>query len=512
MFNLRDLFRRKPSGYLADARQADEWLQSLYHADEYEALKKITEALAVFHQGKQPPTRERLKILIHLDEASQTFQASLNDTYLHHPDKLHAGEDLLWKSMTTLYARFAHAYQRFIHDLVEQRGKTEFSHYLPVMTARALHYYAQEIKWRYFHHETVQPVMWKRLHKYFLMSEGSQFADTEVPLNSKLLTTCGNEYMQILLLDMIKPAALMPVQIATVDHWLDHWSPLVKLERDCDTETHMHCVDLATGVGARKLLEDMRGASLRCWSMADLYVQVRKSRAGLTDGVWREHVELGEDCVLPDCIDLLDYVARYWIRPESARQQNRLPVDDRMMEMACGVDAIHSCLQPHDALANHKAPFEHWALFDESEGGYGLVEARPTERAKEGKLVLVKPTGHDANWEIGVVRWKKDSETGTPALGIERLSDAPKQVSLDVINDTGETGESIIKALFLPKLYQRDINSSLILQPADYQEGRLLDMHYRNNTIRIRLTEIVDNSDDWVRAHFEVQAHRARVE
>ncbi|MDP2830368.1 MAG: hypothetical protein Q8O37_17410 [Sulfuricellaceae bacterium] len=511
MMNLLDLFRRKPSGPFADARRADEWLQALRHEDEFEALKKVTEALAIFHQGNRPLTRERLKILFHLDEASQAFQTSLSETYLHHPDALHAGEELLWKNMTTLYARFAHAYQRFIHDLVEQRGKAEFSRYLPTITARALHYYAQEIKWHYFHHEPVQPVMWKRLHKYFLMCEGSQFADSEVPLNSKLLTTCGNEYMQILLLDMIKPAALKPVQIATVDHWLDHWSHLVKLERDCDPETHMHCVDLATGIGARKLLEDMHGESLRCWSMAELYVQVRKSRAGLTDGVWLEHVELGEDCVLPDCIDLLDYVARYWIRPESARQQDRAQVEDRMMEMACGVDAIHSCLQPHDAPVNHKAPFEHWALFDESVGGYGLVEARPTERAKEGKLVLVKPTGHDANWEIGVVRWKKNSETGTPSLGVERLSDAPKQVNLSVVDGSGEPGDTTIKALFLPKLYQRDINSSLIMEPADYREHRLLDMHYRNNIIRIRLTEIVDNSDDWVRTHFEVQAHTARA-
>lgn len=156
--------------------------------------------------------------------------------------------------------------------------------------------------------------------------------------------------------------------------------------------------------------------------------------------------------------------------------------------------------------ANHKVPFEHWVSFDESAGGYWLVEARPTERAKEGKLVLVKPSGHNANWEIGVVRWKKESETGAPALGVERLSDAPKQVNLSVVEGDGETG-AIIKGLFLPKLYQRVINSSLIMEPADYQEDQLLDMHYRNNIIRIRLTEIVDNSDDWVRAHFEVQGH-----
>lgn len=506
MLDLRTLFRKKPSGFLDNVKAADEWLHALRHEDEYEAQKKVVDALSGFLQSREPLSKERLKVLMHLDEASQMFQKKIGETYFHHQAELRRAEDALWKSMTTLFSHLAHGYQMFIREIVAQRGKSEFSRYLPTIAARTLHFYAQGIKWGYFHQEPVQPVTWKRLHKYYLMCEGSNFASTEVALNSKTLTTCVNEYMQILLLDMIKPMTLSPIQIEMVDHWLDHWSHLVPLERDCDPETHMHCVDLSTGVGARKLLDEMHGPNLRCWSMADLYLQIRKSRTGLMDGDWSEHVGLGDDCVLPDCINLLDYVARYWIRPEAARRQYRAPVEDRMVEMACGVGAIHTCLQPEDKRPGHKIPFEHWAVQDESEGGYGLVEARPTERAQEGKLVLVKPSGHDSAWEIGVVRWKKDSESGMPALGIERLSDDPKQVELAPV---GEGAHTLIKALFLPKLYQRDIDSSLILQASDYSESCLLDMHYRNNIIRLRLTEVVDNSEEWVRVHFAVQPKHA---
>jgi hypothetical protein len=504
MFDLLALFRKKPSGFLANVKAADEWLHTLRQEDEYEAQKQVIDALTGFLKSPEPLTKERLKVLMHLDETSQVFQKKLAETYLHRQSELKRAEDALWKSMTTLFSQLAHSYQLFIREIVAQRGKSEFSRYLPTIAARTLHYYAQGIKWGYFHQEPVQPVMWKRLHKYYLMSESSHFATTEVALNSKMLTTCGNEYMQILLLDMVKPLTLAPVQIEMVDHWLDHWAHLVPLEHDCDPETHMHCVDLSTGVGARKLLEEMHGPNLRCWSMADLYLQIRKSRTGLTEGDGSEQAELGDDCVLPDCIDLLDYVARYWIRPEAARRQYRAPVEDRMMEMACGVGAIHSCLQPEEKRPEHKIPFEHWVVQDESAGGYGLVEARPTERAQEGKLVLVKPSGHDGAWEIGVVRWKKDSESGMPALGVERLSDDPKQIELT----EADGGEHVIKALFLPKLYQRDINSSLILQTADFREGRLLDMHYRNNVFHIRLAEVVDNSEEWVRVHFTVLGNR----
>lgn len=481
------------------------WLQKLHHEDEYEAQKQIIEGLAGFLKSQEAPSKERLKVLMHLDETSQAFQNRLGAAYFHHQAGLKRAEDTMWKSMTTLYSQFAHAYQLFIREIVAQRGKAEFSRYLPTLTARALRYYGQSIKWSYFHQEPVQPVMWKRLHKYYQMSEESRFADTEVSLDSKRLSSCSNEYLHILLLDMIKPMTLKPARLDRVDHWLDHWARLVELDRDCNPETHMHCVDLSTGAGARKLLEEMNSSTLRCWSMADLYLQIRKARTALIEGEWSEHAELGEDCIVPDCIELLDYVARYWIRPEAARRLHRSPVEDRMMEMACGVGAIYSCLQPDDKRCG-KIPFEHWAVQDESEGGYGLVEARHTERAQEGKLVLVKPSGHDGSWEIGVVRWKKDGESGLPELGIERLSDEPKQVTLTTPEE--ESGGRAIKSVFLPKLYQRDIDSSLILQTSDYRDGRLLDMHYRNNIFRIRLTEVIDSGEEWVRTHFDLLGNR----
>lgn len=505
MFNILTLFGKKQTGFLDNVKAADQWLQTLSHEDEYEAQKKIIEGLAGFLKSQDTPSRERLKVLMHLDEVSQKFQSRLGSAYFHHQSELKRAEDTLWKSMTTVFSQFAHAYQLFIREIVAQRGKTEFSRYLPTITARAMRYYGQGIKWGYFHQEPVQPVMWRRLHKYYQMCEDSRFANTEVSLNSQRLSSCSNEYMHILLLDMIKPMTLAPLQLEMVDHWLEHWSRLVELDRDCNPDTHMHCIDLSTGAGAHKLLEEMHSPNLRCWSMADLYLQIRKSRAGLTEGDWSEHVELGEDCVVPDCIDLLDYVARYWIRPEAARRLHRAPVEDRMMEMACGVGAIYSCLQSADKRCGQKIPFEHWAVQDESEGGYGLVEARHTERAQEGKLVLVKPSGHDSNWEIGVVRWKKDGDSGLPALGVERLSDDPKEVTLVPAD---ESGSQPIKSVFLPKLYQRDIDSSLILQTPDYRDGRLLDMYYRNNIFRICLAEVVDSGEEWVRTHFNILGNR----
>jgi hypothetical protein len=356
--------------------------------------------------------------------------------------------------------------------------------------------------------------MWKRLHKLLILAESSGFAATEVKLASGRQTNCTAEYMHILLLDMVKPAALRAQQIHLVDGWLESWRHSVQLERNCDLQTHMHCVDLSTGTGARKLLEGMESGKLRCWSMAGIYGLLRKVRNDLAEGRTDGELKLGTHWRAEEYVQLLDYVARYWIRPEAARKLERSE-SGRVVEMACGVGAIHRCLQHADDAApeihEKSIPYEHWAVENESVGGYGLIEARASEKAEEGKLVCVKPAGNSAEWEIGVIRWMKNAESGQPELGIEKLSNSPKHVKLSPtkpgqLPGAGEIAP--IKAVFLPKIYERDVDSSIIFLAPEYTPGASFDMTYRQNIFRIRLSEALDTGDDWVRVKFEILGNR----
>lgn len=518
MFGLFSFFRGKEPHYLDSVKAADLWIGELAQRDGYEAHKMLVEALSTFIGNAAPLSRQRLKVLMRLDECSLEFQRDIARKYLECQGRSQRGEYPLWKSAAIFFRHLADGYQAFFRDIVANRDNSVGEKYLPLVVARTLHYCGMAIRWGYFRQETVQPVMWRRLHKSYLLSEASGFAEAEVALSSGALTTCGREYAQILLLDVINPACLRPLQIELAGRWLDDWSGLVKLEKRCDPAIHMHCVDLSAGGGARKLVDGANGDALRCWGMADLYGHLRKVRAGLSKGgEIRDLVPEGMDCSLPECLALLDDISRHWVRPAPARKQERM-ASDKAVEMACGVGAIRHCLQPEGAkkaAGKRPASYQYWAVENESQGGYGLVEAKPAEKAEPGKLVCVKTTGSGAAWEIGVVRWKKGA-SGQPALGIEKLSDEPKHVELSPAGEPSNGGEAeeasggkTISAVFLPKWYDREIDSSLIFHPPDYADGRQLDMHYRNNVIRIRLTEVVDKTEEWVRVKFDILGHRS---
>jgi hypothetical protein len=270
----------------------------------------------------------------------------------------------------------------------------------------------------------------------------------------------------------------------------------------------MHCVDLSSGSTVRKLVEGMNGDNLRCWGMADLYVHIRKLRFELTQGgdVGSLRVE-GVPAAVQDYMALLDHLSKHWIRPRNARNQERNASVSKAVEMACGVDAVRTCLHSGaagEAGDKESVSIEHWAVENESGSGYGLLEAKPPEKPEFGKLVCVKQAGDAGKWEVGVVRWKKES-FGPPALGIEKLSEDPKHVELCLADEADNTR---ISAVFLPKWYGREVDSSLILQAPDYAAGSLLDMYYRNNVFRIRLTEVVDVTEEWVRVKFDLLGHR----
>lgn len=507
MFDLLKFLRHKEAGLLESVPRSGMRLGKPNPQNECDSLKALVDALTAFGAKAEPFSRERLKTLMRLDESSQGLQRSLGRKYLEGVDEPAESRDALLKTVAALSAQLANGYRGLCREIVAKRDGGVGRKYLPLVVARTLNYLAAAVKWGYFRQEEVQPAMWKRLHKFHLFAESTGFAGAQISLASGRVTTCADEYIRILLLDMVRPAGLKPFQIELAAGWLEEWAPLVKLEKSCDTGSHLHCVDLLSGSGAKKLVEGMKSDNLRCWGMADLYVHIRKLRVDLAQGEDMDGLQVeGVPATAQDCMTLLDHLSKHWIRPKSARSQERIPSANKVVEMACGVDAVRSCLHSGAGEVGDEegVPIEHWAVENESAGGYGLLEAKPPEKPEFGKLVCVKQAGDTGRWEVGVVRWKKES-SGPPTLGIEKLSEDPKHVELCLAD---EADSARISAVFLPKWYDREVDSSLILQAPDYAAGSLLDMHYRNNVFRIRLTEVVDVTEEWVRVKFDLLGHR----
>jgi hypothetical protein len=515
MLDMLSFFRKKAGDPLASAKALKGLIKSLSQRDDYEAHHMIVNALKTFAASEEVPTLDRLRVLMRLDESSLGIRESLRSQYLSNRQALKQGETATWKEISSLSWYLARGYQSFVRHTVARHGQEDFMAYLPLITARALYHYGAAIKWRYFRQEPVDAPMWIRLHKLYRVAEAARYANTKARLaEDGSFGTCTQQYVRILLLNLLDPAHLRPAQIEAIDQWLGSWAALVTLDKELDTARHSFCVDVAQGAGAVRLAGAKPGAGkMRYLDVNGLLAEVNGIREKLQAGETPEGFKVPADWRLGRCADLLGQVASLWSRGAASRLLPRAR-DKKRVEVACGIDAIRMCLRP-DATAQEKAePFRQGEMEDQGDGGFGLrFDSSNATCVSIGSLVGLKTAGEDDPWEIGAMRWVTHVP-GSVAVGIEKLSRAARLVELDEVAEDRPALEhqgsesARIEAIFLPMVGERGMASSLIMPGEKYAAVRLLELHDRNVVYQVRLTNVLERSGDWVRVKFDVLGRR----
>ena len=508
--DLLSVFRKKSDDTAQQATKR--WVSSLPLEDEYEAHRMIVNALSLFNSSKEPLNRERLKVLIRLDESSFPLQQSLSNHYMRKRKTLKNMEKTLWKGIFALYWHFAHGYQAFIkHILTNENAKSELKSFLPQLTARAIHYFGMEMKWRYFHQEGVESNMWRRMNKLYRISESLGFNHSKIKLHGAMrLTTCANEYVRSMLLNLLNPTSLSVEEIEILDSWLAHWTKLVILEPIFDANKHTHYVDLSQGASACRIGANVAsGEKTRYWSIKEIAAELDKARSDLRAGVVPEKFELPIDWTLLMYSNLLDQVSAIWSRGNATPLQE---TGRQAVTVACGMAAIYECLKekspPLRGVAenldyqNHA----HWLLENDSgsENGAGLkIETTACENAAIDNLVGVKTMSGTSQWEIGAVRWMTNSVPDKFCIGVEKFSHSPRLVELSGAENVGSATHAT-EAIFLPQVDKQGMASSLIMPDTAFSARGLLDLLDKNSVYRIRLTNVLESSQGWIRVKFDV--------
>lgn len=513
--NLLSVFRKKSGDPNTSQQAAKRWVSSLPLEDEYEAHRMIVNALSLFNSSEEPLNRERLKVLVRLDESSFPLQQSLCDHYMRNRKTLKNMEKTLWKGIFALYWHFAHGYQAFIkHVLTNEDAKSELKSFLPQLTARAIHYFGMEMKWRYFHQEGVESNMWRRMNKLYRISESLGFSHSKIKLHGAMrLTTCADEYVRSMLLNLLNPTSLNAEQIEILDSWLTRWTKLVTLDTIFDANKHTHYVDLSQGASASRIGASVAsGEKTRYWSIKEIAVELDKARSDLRAGVLPEKPEKFElpiDWTLPMYSNLLDQVSAIWSRG------NATPLSEsgrQAVTVACGMAAIYECLKEKSPALRGAAEnldyqnHAHWLLENdsESEGGVGLkIETTACENAVIDNLVGVKTMSGTSQWEIGAVRWMTNSVPDKFCIGVEKFSHSPRLVELSGTESEGPATYAT-EAIFLPQVDKHGMASSLIMPDTAFSARGLLDLLDKNSVYRIRLTNVLENSQGWIRVKFDV--------
>jgi hypothetical protein len=563
MFDFFSFGHKAPSDPLATLKSVTVWMNELPLGDVYAAHEKVVAALVEFNEKHESFTKDRLDVLMHLDEHAREMQHALSQQYLRNPRMSKVIESRLWNAVHAYYWEMTRGYHAFIMDYVANPTRSNITQHVPLITTRAIHDFARIFKWRSFRYEKVEDRLWKRLHNLYRFAEFERF-DQELLMpytGAESPTSCASEYVHALMLDTVNTGAYYPKQIELLDYWLVKWSRLLRLEKECDMERHVYLVNLQEGQGARRVRNASSDENCRYWSTSDLISHIEELRARLLNGEMPARLGLSEDCRLPGCLEFLDDIACTWApKVQRVQRKHERAHVMKMIEVVHGLNEICTEVkQDNVSVVQEKikgdeveltyeemldvrlygfvtrrtqskleaskgskpvlqAPVhERWVMENESEGekGYGAtLNEVANDWIRLGKLIGLKPE-RGSHWRIGVVRRMNKLASNQHYVGIEILTDSPLMVMMKPRQANTNSGylvngvDAVDMVLPIAGLYVHSEEaggnqSSLVIDSSEYSMGRVMELNANAKSRVVLLKDVIERGDDWLRCSFNL--------
>ena len=531
------ILRKKSDDPVGDLKSATIWVQELPLADVHRAHVAIVRALSSINENKKMPLKERIQVCTYLNEKAQGLQSNLCRDYLSAAEDSHAIERTFLPSILAFWDEMAVAYQICIRNFA-QNPSAKFWPKIHVMTARALYYYAMQAKWAHLRYLPVEGAVWRNLHRLYLFAERENFDKITLKLfpDSADGTHCLSEYLQPQMLHLANPESLLPLQIDQLDRWLDTWAKSLTLENQFRPHRQLYAVNLGDAKPARNLRRNMLGEKYRYWGVGLLVVTIEKNIEQLRAGEVPARLGLGEDCRLPQCLDLIETAERRWSKKDVQRKHERTS-NVKVVHVVQGLHDIIAQLKPGAKIkrkpkgemigyqvigqtvggtpidintpsspALFKPVLEQWIMENESVTGYG-VTFNPSGNAglRIGSLTGLKPE-NAPHFLIGVVRRMNNNPASKTYVGIETLCQTPILVELHALPNSEMPEKNHIEAVYLLEMPQAQIVRSLLIPSKSISMGHLLQLKAQGKIYTIRPQKILEETTDYCRLSFDVLA------
>ncbi|ODU12452.1 MAG: hypothetical protein ABS91_01720 [Thiobacillus sp. SCN 64-35] len=532
---------------LTSLKAATRWVGALPVGDAYKCQQTILEELKRFNENSSEVTKDRLAVLMLLDEKSHDLQDTLVRQYLRNPRMSRQVESQLWHAVYSLYWEIARGYHTFVLDFARGAGKNAHESQIPLVTLRAVRIFGQLLKWRAVRYLAPGEKLWLRLHNLYRVAENEGFHKQRMTAYPNDSTPCSVEstYLHVLMLNLANSGTLYPRQLDLLDRWLCNWHNLLYLEPQFNSARHTFAVDLSTDHGPRRVRKPDSEKPIRYWATETLLQKLQDLQAALRDGSTPAELGLTDDARTGESVELLDHLHHHW-SALSSREQRRAPraTVKRLVDVTHGLNAIINQLKlstaapdpaasPYSLGISHseaddvrvygfvtertrervsqmKMPVspsspdvERWVMQDESNCGYGvIVESRDKDWLRVGTLLGVKP--HDGNeWRLGIVRRLSRLNDDTSSVGIETLPEMP---TLAILYDTASSSGYTVNGLDNSggarpnaSLWLDGTADSLILDPVLYMPGRVFQVQGPQPSRYISLGQPIERSEGWIR-------------
>ncbi|WP_432720152.1 hypothetical protein R0381_003402 [Jeongeupia wiesaeckerbachi] len=561
---LNRLLKRDASPF-AGAKLATAWCRELDHDAPATQRAKVLALAQGFLTDRKLPTPDALEAALLIDAAAQPSYEALCCQYVANPRMPKELERQLWREVVEYAQAMVDLYQRFVKADPEPEAKARIEALMPQVLARSLHYLGIQAKWHHFRYERLPSKLWTQANQLYRLSEIDGFDSNPFPLypgHSDDVTSCADEYLQLLMLATLSSHNLTVRQLDWADQWLDRWSKLIQLSRKFYADRHHLCVNLQEDGGPRRVKEDQSEEPFRYWGLFDLIHELQETQRKLEQGASAPSLGLGEDCRQPACSDLLRLIEAAWASmlrntqiSRSARQTvsktaevvqglsklcamvrndndkfSRQPVEsktevdyDEIMDMRLygfvsertrsKQSANPTTVQPKP---KQQVSSTTWVIENESEGGFGaMLHAAENEWIRPGALIGMR-TGENDNWRVCIVRRLNRLRDEQLSAGIQILSATPVAVSVKAEDDENaqinlsdvafhSTEFPMLRVgLYIPHLQGGNSINTLMLHASEYASNRLYSVKARDRGFTVKLGAVIEKGADWVWASVQV--------
>jgi len=452
--------------------------------------------------------------------------------------------------VTRYFDALARGYQRLLDAYSAQAADAPDVAELPRILFNLLDCHRNLAKWRYFRYQPMANGGWRKLHSLYRLAETYGCATTSLsrypggPASS--VSAC---YLESLMLGALNHTNMKKVEVELVSGWLGGWCGSLQLCTDYDPQRHLFFVNLDEDRPGRRMRNTEPAPGYRYWDLDAVEHQIEQLKQTLQQSVPHLKFPLAMGVSPQDALHLVNHLLGEWSRQDYHRQR-RTDEREGVTKLAQVVNGIvNVCQQVKNvsiALPGRHQPVpvsgievsempaggerrtdaalelpgpdaEKWHIENESIFGFGaLVNADLNLWLRPGRLIALEDQYNPDMTPVGVVRSIRQMDGNQRYVGVQVLSHTPSYVRLRILASPGGQPDLLqtdifsaatseaqpappFPALYLPRDDDLAMKASLLMPLLEYIEGGLYELRNGRSLYQVRLGEVVEQQDDWIR-------------
>ncbi len=548
--------------YPVDRASAEAFGRSLPLRDPIEAQTLVCAAIArLVPPG--PPDEGFLAALLVLDRCAQQVRDLLLVRYVEGDAQLRSLDRKYWQSAMRLIQTFFKAYEHF-HAGSQRPGDAHASATTSCLLVHLAHHRKFEFLLRLLRYKKPNPEHWRELHQAYALAQAQELTMDPVAIGQAdgkagAATTLEQQYLQILLLEMMNGGQYSPREMLWASGWFMDWSNALSLQtHQLDGSSthpdHGFVVDPGSSTGFKRASVEPAAGTL-VFDPSLLMLLIDEEVAALRDStappLWSAPVERDAQIALLARLRILFAPSPVLIERRGAREPVAqavqvivgLPSIARVLREGALAEAqaiassstqmegdtimpfhgntrmpldtatgttLHGSFSTADDLA---ALQQIWQVKDRSDSGCRMRgQIRDLNLWIPGSLVALREHGN-APWTLSVVRRFKRLMVDRVEIGVEHIGRRPRFVKIvadarvdPTSDDVPESSRRSFAAIYLPASEQSPAMpiKTLLLPAREFKAGSTVKLLSSRATYVLRLNAPIQQHLGFVWTSFAI--------